>query len=271
MKTLYDDLAELVSLTQQYVIQQHDRKDWVSSDLETYNYYKQGAAERRQSATIAQEKPVSISTPPPKAFVSQIPAANTQPRQEIQPKVSVVQEQPQKTDKPTFKFPNKPNTPPAKSAPKAYATHDFKREPVDKKNLDQLDDVKKDVKQLFPKLTVQEDIPCDKQAIHYSRQWELKQSVAFLVCQETPQHAAFLGKISEAIISRFCPVEFIETSQTPFDEKHILVLVSANSQKNPHFKANASNTIFLTDVEEYLSNPELKKTLWKSICEKLQK
>jgi hypothetical protein len=158
----------------------------------------------------------------------------------------------------------KPTPPAPKTAVKIAATHDFKREPVEKIDPIPLDEVRKKMEELFPKWNLVTAIPSDDDAKKYSEQWKLVSEVYFVVEKGKPQDTQFIEKIADAIRSKYCPAKVIEIGST-IPECALLILTTPINLPEGY----KTPTILMEGVNIYLSQPEKKKSLWKNICDNL--
>lgn len=249
MMDFKNQYLELLSQTQNHLLQEYSRDSLQTTDLETYNYFL-------AQKIVKKEPPVQMTQPTKQAFPA---PRQTQP---ISAKPAVVI--PRKID----------DTPeiaePVEAAPSALVSPP--------KNSD-LSDIQKILAERCPTQRTTATIPTAAQAA--------ETQVIVLTSSEPPEQQEVLKNLSKAIQQRLAPAEL--RSAHEIDSKNeweaLLTLPSLrliilsnkalqgspklasfyeDSQKQPIEKATWH---VLPDVAVYLEQPNLKIVLWKTLCQ----
>lgn len=299
MTTPRERYAELLSLAQLYLMQEHSLSDRILSDKGAYDYFKAFASQRQAAARGTPSQ--AITRPAPAAPPPQ-PIKNTPPEpvrsETIQPpqqmnipmpeqatppepvavKTKEVVAEPKAQDSPvhSFRFALTPQTP-AAGVP--------------------FDDLRKLASEHLPQLKLLDAVPDDAIAREMSRAWEKGTTVpqaAILSFNEQGPHQLFLKHVALAaemmgLTAAVIPAGKIETKKgweeflsaptlrcvigcgngiasLPLLEKH-----RKESAKNGTTLLGTRPLIVLSDISFYLQEPSLKRSLWKSLKDHLSK
>jgi hypothetical protein len=151
------------------------------------------------------------------------------------------------------------------------------------------------VSRLFPHIVLLDQIPSDAHAKRSSLRWKTRNQIApisILSFQEEPKQRALLQEIAKAIDIYFGPAKLIEAEAIEKDKQWEIFLSSEGLKwiiacdytlwqlsdlirfykENPVAQVRVLGTIpllLLPDLSLYLKDPMLKRSLWKSLCQKL--
>jgi len=187
-----------------------------------------------------------------------------------------------------------PKTPPPKPPLKKASTKIYLEPP--KKEVEYLEDVKKDIQKIAPSLDIHEGIPSDIKAkrIAFSYKYKNQASdITIFTLKEDPLTKKFLQNIAKAIDIYFFPTSLIDIG--PIDKQNLWegflsapqlkLIISSDyaiwEQKNlmTYFKEYPSRSqtflgkvplLLLPDLSLYLKDPLLKSSLWKALCQKIR-
>lgn len=299
MTTPRERYAELLSLAQLYLMQEHSLSDRILSDKGAYDYFKAFAAQRQAAARTA--PPQTIARPAPAAPPPQ-PIANTppvpvrtapvQPPQQkpiplpeqqtlqepvvLKTKEEVVDTKAQDSPPHSFRFALTPQTP-AVGVP--------------------LDDLRKLASEHLPQLKLLDAVPDDALAREMSKAWEKTAVVpqaAILSFNEQGPHQLFLKHVAFAaemmgLTAAVIPAGKIEAKKG-WEEflssptlkcvigcgNGIASLTSLEKQRKESAKNGTTllgtrPLIVLSDISFYMQEPSLKRSLWKSLRDHLSK
>ncbi len=288
MSSLQQDLLELTALTQLYLLQEFSRKDWLGVDLDTYTYFKQKAKQNKEPI-----KPAPII--PQQTFNA--------------PGIKSVETKPNTVNKPSKAAASIPENIPAlpKSKEPAIALEEPLKPSIKQQQLElhplpqasaiNLSDIRNIVATHFPNLTILDAPLDDSEAKKLNQAWRKPKTCAQVVIlsfdDDAKQHI-FLTQVAKAISDRFAAAEVITVNhkeQSGALEKLIqanelrLILASPHClQSIPelrnHYRQKASQDkhdflgnipfILLSDIKAYLSDTQLKATLWRTLCDFLK-
>jgi hypothetical protein len=146
-----------------------------------------------------------------------------------------------------------------------------------------------------PTLSWVEQIPSDHEAKRIADRWKTKGQSAplsILVFQEPPAHRALLGAIADALDAHFGPARLVSAEQIEAEKRwdqflsadglkwivvcdytlwqlHALMAYYTEIPAQHVRKLGNIPVFLLPDLSLYLKDPQLKRSLWKALCQKL--
>lgn len=305
MNSLVKQYAELVSLTQLFLIKEHNihesrlsfpkEKAFFNSRLkpvEKKYHQPPVAAERLPPPPTKQNIPLPQPTPqpgisPPQAQPPQLAPLAAQP---THPPIPLTQA------KPSSKHslpPTQPEEILQNKSEKSKQTQLFSLDPLASAPLVAEDHGFKAILQkTFPHYRLNETIPDDRLAKKLMNAWSLEQSippVIILAFNEKEKHLTLLKNIAKAITLRFAPARVMSGLKLEKDKQWDSLLNTADlrliiasdyglylqpalmthyreaSKQAKHF-LNQTPLLLLSDLDLYLKEPQLKSLLWRAIC-----
>jgi hypothetical protein len=260
---VHQQYAELIALAQLYLTQEYSPKEWIASEPATYQYFKQFAKHKKETP----QTPVVSPPTSPKTFSSQPPAVPVKKPQEIQPRKGQIE--------PAIRTPD-----PKPAAEERKATP-FALDPLGVPKEQDLSDIRKIVTELFPWQKIIDHPPSDSAA-------QQQAHVIVFHFDEPAEEATLLTNLSKAIQDRFGKTELLSAHKIDQENQWETLLQSASlrliliSEKGlrdlpnllKHFQQEKNQlnhipTCLMSQTSAYLQDPELKRTLWKTICKLL--
>lgn len=273
-------IKELLSLTQSYLLSEYKGKEWIMTDPETYQFFKKFQPTQTPPKPVQQLQPkktVIKATPPPtQATVTPPP----------------VKSLPTKADKiaiPTSPPPQKEKI--VESLP-STSLFSFKRDPVEKiEESYDFTSIKKELEKLFPNNRYTEVPPIDGEAKKVRNRWEKKSTVPEVVILSFSQSAEeqkFLQNVSQAIDQQLASsviysalaIEKQQAWERLFSHKELRLLITSDygmfqlpglmkyykesPDKKGHFLGERP-LLLIPEVSIYLKQPHLKAALWKAL------
>jgi len=281
------EFQELVALAQLYLKQEYPKKTWVQAAPDTVVYF-------RQYATRARSEPRQLPTQP---LIPQRSVVEPKPISAPRPLEQPVVKEATATEEPVPKKPASPITPAVEKKSEDTIKQPFKREPVEKIQKPAIEELKKDLQQQFPHIRFKEEIPSDAEAVKlttlYKTQTPLP-AVLVLVNNESAEGTDLLQKLAAAITERYVPAELRELhtfkseaawqSLTTSTAVKLVLTTQKTINSLPQLQKQAQPSvvhtpgmlldktlILIADTTHYLRDPQLKKQLWKSICDQLSR
>ncbi|NGX41942.1 MAG: hypothetical protein K940chlam7_00216 [Chlamydiae bacterium] len=249
-----EDFADLLAMTEIHLLQEYSRKDWLLTDRETYEYFKEFSSKNRP-APSAQKAPKA----PPPPVIPKSPAIQKPPpppRKPIPPK------------KPTPEAPK----PEQKKEPLTSSTP-IELHPPSSPKAAEFADIHKILTTKVPSQKIIDSIPDDTHAKSVLNQWQKKDQnleVIILCSDKETSHLTFLANLAKAIEVHFCSASVISTKDQKLEQllnTPELKLVICTEKNVTSLGDSKAPILRLQDLEEYLKDPQLKAGLWKELCE----
>lgn len=298
--------VELLSLTKNYLLQEHSLTDRIFSEKDSYEYFRAFAAQRQEDSRKASSsqpqhflkntpkqtpQPQIAPTPPqypPKAHEIAAPAPKTVVKEPDLPKAELTRSEPEITTKE-----------PVKSETVGSPAHSFRfaLSPQTPSASIPMDDLRKIANEHLPHLKFIDAVPDDLIAREISNSWQKEKSIpqiAILSFNEPPNHQQFLSHLSNAIGMIGFSVSVVPALKIDRNKGWEAFLASPNlkfaigcgnginsmAALKSHHKENTKNgshhlgshpLFVLSDISFYLKEPALKQSLWKNIKDQLAK
>jgi len=299
MMSSKDRYAELVALTQLYLLQEHGPEDRLMAESGTYTYFREYALRKQKQAPAQTQQPVQpqvvqpvqrsnptspippaapppiVAAPTPKAPEEIKPAEITPIGKALSTKQEVIPTEREKK-KSTAVFQLDTFTTPA--------AVDFK-------------DIRSIIQERFPQMAILNAIPDDSEAKKTSRAWEqpLKHvNVLIVSLDEAPKNRYFLANIAAALESYGVSTSITMASgrekSSDWETKLVstelrLVLVTQHclealpelgklyreEAKQARCYLGKTPLLLMSDIGFYLKEPQLKSSLWNALKELLFK
>jgi hypothetical protein len=307
MTSIKERYSELLALTQLYLLQEHQRGEWIASDPETYAYFKQAVQKPRgagfQPANVepASSRLTATGTPmPPKDGIpptakKTFPADNATPATLLSstnsthtaPSKKVPVATAGRLEAGTTTTDSKPTPKPEQSASEAKSKT-FALEPLAAATAINLDDIRSIVTERFPNLEILNHIPSYEKA---KQQGSTTANVLVLALNESPQNLAFLSNLAKAInvqltSAMVVPAESIESEsrwEAILTNKQLQLIIASEQmitqlpklkqfyrqESNKHYVSQTA-CLLLVETSRYLKEPQLKPLLWANLCEMLK-
>lgn len=246
MNSLEKQYAELLALTQLFLLKNHEIKDRIYSETEAFNYFRD-----RVKETKSRPKPAP-PIQPVQTIPRPLPPIN-EPKK--QPVAEVVEK--------------------AKTFPSPELVLDTPQIP----KADTFENMRSLYKQHLPNKQIVDKIPDDSEAIKKSTLWKQKKiaAVAILSFNEPAQHQTFLQNLAKAIEHLNMPTE-IQRAGTVEISKELRLIIACES----HFRASPvlmksfretqsghffeqTPLLLLPDIAVYLKDANQKPLLWKTL------
>lgn len=280
MNSIKEQYAELVALTQLFLLREFSIKDKQITDPQTYTFFKtQLPKEPIQCPSI---QPVSIKTTPPKPTVNSMPLTPPSPIASLPPITP-----PPEPAKPEPQI-EKPIAP----APMIKKNSVIAFEPLPHPVPVDFHEIKQIFKEHFSHYPILEEIPSDQQAKTIKNAWQIEQNIPPIIIlsfNEQEKSRAFLHAIADAISRHLAPARVLSGPQIEKEKKWDLVLKSKElrlviasdyglyllpelmkcykeAPKQAKHYLYQTPLLLLSDLTLYLKEPQLKPLLWKAIC-----
>ncbi len=294
--------AETIKLIQDTLSYLHDEHpSFILASQEDADYFRKNSEFRMLNAEIkADPTPVfaktsapSPETPKPQAAVPAQTAEFRMLNAEIKADPTPVFA---KTSAPT---PENPKLHAAVPTQTIESTHSKAREPYSFRIQNSEFNISSEFRQVFvrvfPQFPLIDEIPSDAIAVKIANRWKTKNKTApisILVLHEPPEQKALLEQVAVALdvsfgSARVIAAEPIEKEKqweaflSVSDLKCIVVCdytlwqlngLMAHYKENPTQGSRALGSVplfLLPDLSLYLKDPQLKRSLWKALCQKL--
>lgn len=268
--------AELVALTQLYLLQEFSLTERVTAGTEGYAYFKEYAMQKKGQSV---SKPVPVSQPV-RQIVQEAPKLLTEPVPQADEPIP----QQQATSFPKEKT--------ASVKPKS-ASKTFEPELTARETEIDLEDIRKIVQERYPGQKIVKEIPSDAEAKAINEAWKSETiipEVMILSFEESPLQYAFLQNIAKAITMFYTPAAVIRAEKLAQEKgwekvlqtKNLKLIISTghnvhgSPELHKHYKEAQKQAkhflgsvplFLLSDIAHYFKNPQLKVTLWKDLCE----
>jgi hypothetical protein len=295
--------AELVALTQFYLMQEYKIGQHLPTTPETYHFFRKYVLQKN---TI--QHPTNPSPPKSQSQQSQSQPKPPQTSQQIAPKItpkpiSTPSPTPvanQNESQPIFvnstppSLPDKPLEIPPKNhelAKTAKENIPFSLEPYEVHNELDFKELRKIIKEKLPHLTLLDTIPNDTEALQKAKRWEQKtdlSQVIILSFDENTKHQSFLSNIAKALKIYGISANVVTASRIEQEkgwnallETGQLQLIIASSYglyalpellkhyrevaKNAKYYLGKTPLLLLSDLSFYFKEPGLKSSLWKAL------
>ncbi|PJD94695.1 MAG: hypothetical protein CK425_10650 [Parachlamydia sp.] len=276
MTAFREKFAEILTLTHFYLLQEHQLKDVVFSNQETFQHFKKWRdAQKKQPQILApvQPHPIARGAAPAAPQISRPPL----------PLPPAIQEKKTELLKPEEK---------RKETPK-ISTTELALEPPPIPMEDTCESMRALFKETFPSKTILTEIPDDAESIQKSTLWKYQKEpspITILAFNEKPNHEAFLRNLSKAI-EHINPAVEVRTALTieaaneweGFLKSKSLKLIIASdigmqacpnlmkfyreTQKHAYHYLDRIPLFLLSDISFYLKEPKLKQPLWQALRE----
>lgn len=290
--------AELVSLTQLYLLKEHELKELKIVDPLIFAFFQKRMnrssppiplKKNQQPVILSHSSPTQISSNSKHAPAARLPEPEPTPRK-LESSVSSSPSKPIPT-KPVS--PEKPPDIDQKKLDKAQAdSKKFVFDPLDAPPIKNDLEIWKIFPTLFPNCVLSDKIPNDTLAIKIKNAWLSEQTippVMILSFQDDERQLSFLKNIAQAISLRLAPARVFSAAQLEKEqawekilEPSTMRLVIASDyelylqpalmriyRESPHEGKHFLNEIpllLLSDPALYLKQPSLKSLLWRAIC-----
>lgn len=221
------ELQHIIALTKLHISQEYDAKNWVTTDSETYEYYKTFASKKR-------------TTPIIKPPVSPIPVA---PR----PKPIAPKPSPQKKL-------------PPKSTP-------IERETLPSAPKTEFADFKKIISMHFPNEKILNFVPDDTLAKEIASKWKkqaIPPEVVILNTTTSPQEKLFLENVARAIEIHFFPAAVLSPEEFKPNDALKLVIGNETQPSFPSLKIEPVANYLKNPQQKAKLWQDLKSTLQSS-------
>ena len=299
MNPVLPDYLELIALTRQYLLQEHQFSDKLFAGTAEYSYFRNHALQQSQKQIPIQKTEVisksTVQTHQPSVRLA--PATPPPPPPSYTAPTSVVPSPaaplPKRLPLPTFETPKE--TTKSAEAKKAPAEAVFftlsppsQQEPTDNKVMRKL------ISTTLPTMQLLDSIPDDSEARRLSAEWKQPKSspeVLILAFDETPSHLEFLTKMGNAISIHGYTINVVQAKKIEAEGTWEMLLTTnvrlvlathagihtlpglttfyMESAKGAKFTLNKIPLIPLSDISFYMQEASLKIPLWKAIKEQL--
>lgn len=281
MNPLKEQYAELLALTQLYLLHEFPEKAWIPVSMPFYQWIRATHQPPPKTASIpstpiqpAATQPTPLPTPP-----SPLPAPAAPKKAEAPP---------QHTPTPPKPAPQKapePIPPPQKTeaTPRSF----FTLEPMTQAVESDLTDIQTILAERFPKQTILKEVPSDTES-NLLKKEHTTEAAILLSFLESPEHLTFLTNIAKAIESRLAPAAVVAANDYEQDDRwhtllqspalRAIIISSANLQALPklmkHYREDTTQKKFflgqvplvvLSDISLYFQEPTRKRALWDEI------
>ena len=229
-----ENLKELASLTKRYLIQEHDRGDWIMTDSTTYNFFKGYALQKRTTPPTAAITPKPTIVPPPQVA-----------------------------------SPKKPLPPKAPPPPKEIAQPAPKSDPVftlappPAKPTDDFADIREVLATKVPHQTILEAPPDDSNAKQIRQQWKDRHKepeIVILDISQSPQQRAFLRNLTTALDLCLGPARLISAEDPRRDHPKLRLVLGPQGSEN-----STAQHLELGNLDRFFQDPQQKAEFWKTL------
>ncbi|MFQ5728817.1 MAG: hypothetical protein ACE5GN_00460 [Waddliaceae bacterium] len=236
----HEDLKDLAALTELHLLQEYSRHDRIMTSRESYEYFKQYALRKRASPQ-----------PPPQ------PIALKPPQKKPSPPKPLPQKETTKKPEPS-KEPSKPSLSFELTPPGSPPTTDFS-------------DIRQVLSKKFPSQKILDDLPDDTAAKQIRRQWadnKKNPEIILLYSNEPAQQRSFLSNLAKAIdvcVGSSSVVSANDPNLENLLKSPKLRLILCSGAHLNAIDSGKTATLALSDLNDYLKNPQLKAELWKKL------
>lgn len=287
MKLFKDHYAELISLTQLFLLREHSLKEIKTVDPAIFDFFR-----RNTKLSSSDSKKIQAPFPQPEVNKIQLPA-----RPAIVPKPADSRPIEPRREQ----IPSPPQTSVVQSnvVSSSHLVHDKTNkekkwilEPLTSVSPQEMKDWWNLAQTLFPEWTLNKAIPSDAIAQKNKNAWVKNQEISpvmILSFHDNDKQQALLKNIAQAITLRLAPAQVISAFRIEKEngwEKMLnspqLRLIIASDyelylnpklmqfykevpQQGKHF-LNQIPLLLLSDLSLYLKEPQLKTLLWRAIC-----
>ncbi|MBS4169105.1 hypothetical protein [Parachlamydia sp. AcF125] len=282
MMDIEKQFAELLTLTQFYVLQEHPLKDWTFAESQAFAYFKDRAIAQKASLAPAPVINSSFTPLPPKNPPPPLPPKKP-------PLLSSVLLQ---EENKAAAFKEKES---AVSLPKA--PEEWSLEPVPISTTDSFENFQALFRKLFPARTLVEQIPDDAEGKKKSELWKHppgSPSVVILSFGEPDKQLLFLQNLAKAIehlvqqaveIRSAFAIEAAKEWNTLLQSQELRLIIATDAgihacphlasfyretPKQSHHYLGRIPLLLLSDLSLYLKEPKLKLPLWQALCKMLK-
>lgn len=294
-KTVKESYQELIALTQSYLLEEFERKAWVTTDDDTLEFFRKASVEMRQKQQMTPQqvrapipptplpKPMPAPLAPTPAPVHQKPAPIEPPAPKPLPEaikapiaptptpapVPVVAEEPARRGNSRFAFVLEAPTP---------STHS-------------VDYIQKIIEEKAPEVVLLNMVPDDAKAKLAAEKWKLGPvlpEVVILSFQEIPEQKVFLRNLADAIKKQIAPtviysaikIEEKDAWEKLFESKSLKLMITTDygmytlPKLMKHYREPQEGSahllggvplLLLSDLALYIKEPSLKVALWRAI------
>jgi hypothetical protein len=299
MKLIKDYYAELLSLTQLFLLREHSLKDVRMVDPTSMNFFQKKGQPPLSSSAPKKVQPAPISAPEIKnSKISLQSAISEAPQPEARP-VEARQESLPAQPLPTFAQPSSvqqtpviPTSQPPVIQDKISKGKGFSLEPFVSASSQENSEWWNLSQTLFPEWVLSKAIPSDVIAQKNKNAWLKSQEippVIILSFHDNEQQQTFLKNIAQAISLRLAPAQVVSASQIEkengweniLNASQLRLVIAGDyglylhpklmrfykelPQQGKHF-LNQTPLLLLSDLSLYLKEPQLKPLLWRAIC-----
>lgn len=276
MTAFREKFAEILTLTHFYLFQEHQLKDVVFSNPETFQHFKKWKSAQKKQPIIpppAQPPPMARRIAPAAPQISRPPL----------PLPPAIQEKKAEPLRPEEK---------RKEAPKSTATElTLELPPIP--TVDTCENMYALFKETFPSKTIVTEIPDDAESIQKSTLWKYQKEpspITILAFNEKPNHEAFLRNLSKAIehvnpavdVRTALTIEASNEWEVFLKSKSLKLIIASDigmqacpnlmkfyreTQKHAYHYLDRIPLFLLSDISFYLKEPKLKQPLWQALRE----
>ncbi|CUI16283.1 conserved hypothetical protein [Candidatus Protochlamydia naegleriophila] len=304
MNALTKQYAELVSLTQLFLIKEHRIKDFRLSFPKEKAFFSSRklapvGKKQAQPPVVTERLPLphsSFKSSTPQTPDPQPGSLPHPPSPDPQPERLPPQTVPSPDPLPPTELPEQP-LPPTKpqvinELGKTKQAQLLNLEPLTVPLAAEDYGFKAIIQKMFPNYRLNEAIPDDRLAKKLMNAWSLEQSippVIILSFDEREKHLALLKNIARAITLRFAPARVMSGLKLEkekqwdslFNTAGLRLIIASDyglylqpalmthyrevSKQAKHF-LNQTPLLLLSDLDLYLKEPQLKSLLWRAIC-----
>jgi hypothetical protein len=285
MSSAKEGYLELIALTQLYLLQEYSRKEWITSNAEDFAYFRQQAKSKQSLPQLQKQIIQNAIESAPKTQLP-TPAKLSLPAKEIiEPNKST----PLNLDK-------QKSSPALKSAEETtpqipIVQTNFDLSPM--KLIDEMDlnDIRRFFSEKFPNQIILEKIPDDSEAKKIQNAWKQQKTnphAVILLFNEGVTSQAFLSNVCNAIQLHLAPAQMILANKIEqqngweallqTSEIRLVIANMHSLQAMPHLSKHYRELpkdekrlgkiplLLLPDISSYFSEPKLKASLWRSLC-----
>jgi hypothetical protein len=241
MSPLQNQAAELASLLQLYLRQEHEIKDWISADAENHAFFKQLVQSKRRPAEPSKKVAPMIE-----------PLAQIAPKPKLEPV---------KKEEPVVIVPTPQIEQPKPEEKKlAVEKKPFALEPLPKAHPIDLKDIREIITEKYPRLSILDTLPEEKITVP---------AVLVIYQQASSSQLTFLKNLVKAISLSLTPATLFDIQMLQRQNLWNHFLQSPNlrlivtSGKISH--STETPILEMSDLSLYLTDPLQKQSLWKMI------
>lgn len=278
MNLLKEEYAELIALTQLYLLREYSLNDKQVADPQTYAFFKQILPKEviprspvqppivKQAAKPTMTLPPSSPSPPPSLPPVEPPPEPTKP-----------EPQPEK---------------PIAASTNIKKSYLIALEPLLNSNPLDCKEIKQIFKEQLPQHPILEEIPSDQAAKKIKQAWQIEQNIPPIIIlsfNEQEKSRAFLHAMADAISRHLAPARVLSGPQIEKEKKWDVILKAKDlrlviasdyglyllpelmkcykeTPKQAKHYLYQTPLLLLSDLTLYLKEPQLKPLLWKAIC-----